>query len=367
MSMLFTQARIGSLEIPNRIVRSATAERLADDTGVPLPELATLLAELARGGAGLIIIGHMYVSTCGRAHPGMTGIADDSAIGVLGLVVDAVHDEGGLIAAQLNHAGMKAAPDVASPYAPSDVHPPLAARPATRLSDPQIHTIIASFACAAERAVAAGFDAIQIHSAHGYLGSQFLSPATNRRADVWGGSPSSRMRFLQETCREVRDVVGPDYPLLVKLGMVDQLDGGLQLDVSLSLVERLADFGIDALEISGGISQGRSLNIRPVCEEAEEAYFREFARQARERTDLPILVVGGLRSRPIMEDVLKAGDADFISLCRPLVCEPDLPRRFENRLQLRSSCVSGNRCWPEKATDMGISCKCLSRPPKEVS
>lgn len=367
MGLLFSSGRIGGLELRNRLVRSATAERLADDRGTPLPELSSLHAELARGGVGLIILGHLYVSPGGKAHPGMTGIASEACVEPLSQVAAAVHREGGMIATQLNHAGMKAAPDVERPRAPSDIGPPLAARPAYRLGESEIHEIVAAFGHAARRSVEAGFDAIQIHSAHGYLGSQFLSSRTNGRTDAWGGSPSARMRFLREVCQHVRHVVGPEHPLLVKLGMVDDVEDGLRLEESLSVVERLAEFGLDALEISGGISQGRSLNMRTVRNEEEEAYFRDFAHLARERTDLPILLVGGLRSCSVMEDVLQAGDADFISLCRPLICEPDLPSRLERGTQCRSACVSGNRCWPEAEGDVGISCKCLSHPAPEDS
>ncbi len=362
MGMLFEPGSIGSLRLPNRIVRSATAERMADESGVPLPRMTRLYEELARGGSGLIIFGHMYVDPSGKAHPGMTGIYDDRHIAPLSQVVAAVHREGGKAAAQINHGGMKAAEDVDVPRAPSDVRAPLAARSARGLTGSEIESIVRAFGQAARRAVEAGFDAVQIHCAHGYLGSQFLSPVVNRRKDAWGGTARKRSAFLSGVAGEVRRTVGPAYPILVKLGMVDGLDGGLGLDESLEVVESLEEWGIDALEISGGLSEGRSLNIRTVRERADEAYFLPVARRARDVTRLPILLVGGFRSRSVMEQVLESGCADFVSLSRPLVCEPDLPRRFVGGVQTRSSCVSGNRCWPESESDVGISCKCLVRP-----
>lgn len=361
MAMLFEPGSIGSLHLANRIVRSATAERMADESGAPLPQMTQLYEELARGGTGLIICGHMYVDPSGKAHPGMTGIYDDRHIAPLSDIVAAIHREGGKVAAQINHGGMKAE-DVETPRAPSKVVPPLAARTARELETAEIESIIEAFGQAARRVVEAGFDAVQIHSAHGYLGSQFLSPLVNRRADAWGGTAASRSAFLRAVAGEVRRLVGPGYPILVKLGMVDGLDGGLELEESLEVVRGLEECGVDALEISGGLSQGRSLNIRAVQEQADEGYFLPFAQRARKQTKLPILLVGGFRSRSVMEEVLASGAADFISLCRPLVCEPDLPSRFAAGDQLRSSCVSGNRCWPELESDIGISCKCLSRP-----
>lgn len=359
---MFEPASIGSLRLPNRLVRSATAERMADNSGTPQPPMLRLYEELARGGVGLILSGHMYVEPAGKANPGMTGICDDAHVTALREIVAAVHRAGGVIAAQLNHAGMLACNGVVDAKCPSDVDQPPAGRPARGMTAAQIESTIAAFAAAADRAVAAGFDAVQIHSAHGYLGSQFLSPLVNRRHDAWGGSAEARTAFLREVCHEVRRVVGPDYPMLVKLGMVDGFDGGLELEASLGVVEALESWGVDAVEISGGLSDGRTFNIRPVRGEADEAYFRPFAHRARRRTALPILLVGGLRTRSLMEEVLDSGDADFISLCRPLLCEPDLPRRFADHGQAASSCVSGNRCWPESEADFGISCKCLSRP-----
>jgi 2,4-dienoyl-CoA reductase-like NADH-dependent reductase (Old Yellow Enzyme family) len=174
---------------------------------------------------------------------------------------------------------------------------------------------------------------------------------------------AGRMRFLRAVCRAVRQQVGPDYPVFVKLGMVDNPEGGLSASESVQVVAALEEMELDGVEISGGIGGGTDLNIRKgVRSQADEAYFRPLARKARPATRLPILLVGGLRSRQTMEAVLDAGEADFISLCRPLISEPDFPRRLQRGLQDQSSCISANRCWPDEPGD-GIACRCLAASP----
>ena len=361
MSLLFTPGRIGTLELPNRLVRSATAEHLADSAGRPKPALKVLYRELARGGVGLIITGHMVVHPSGQAHPEMTGIYSDELIPGLAGLADAVHQECGRIVVQINHGGMKCSPEaVAEPMAPSAVDMPFLDKPAREMTPDEIALVIQAYAQAARRAQEAGFDGVQIHGAHGYLINQFLSPFVNRRADEWGGDLEGRMRFLRSVCRAVREQVGPDYPVLIKLGMVDAVKGGLTSAESVQVVAALAGLGLDAAEISGGIgATGKpNSNVRAAIRSVEdEAYFRPLAKQARPVTPLPIVLVGGLRSRRVMDDVLDAGDADFIALCRPLICEPDFPNRLRRGVQERSSCISDNRCWPERPEDEGIACK----------
>lgn len=357
--VLFTPGRIGSLTLPNRLVRSATAERMADADGHPRPQLSALYEELAQGGVGLIISGHMYVHPSGKAHPEMTGIYSDELIPGLAELADAVHRQSGRVAVQINHGGMQCSRDtVAETIAPSAVDAPFLEQPAREMTPDEIALLIQAYGQAARRVQEAGFDGVQIHGAHGYLISQFLSPFVNRRTDEWGGSGEGRMRFLRAVCQAVREQVGPDYPVFIKLGMMDGVEGGLTSEEGARVVAALEEMGLDGVEISGGIGGGRNLNTRTAIRSgADEAYFRPLARQARPVTGLPILLVGGLRSRRVMEEVLAAGDADFVSLCRPLICEPDLPNRLRLGLQDRSCCISANRCWAERDGE-GIACKC---------
>jgi len=357
--MLFTSGKIGSLTVPNRLVRSATAERMADGDGRPRPALERMYRDLARGGVGLIITGHTYVHPSGKAHSEMTGIYSDALVPGLAALADAVHDEGGLIAVQINHGGMQCSREaVAETMAPSAVAASFLERPAREMTPDEIAAMIQAFAQAARRVKEAGFDGVQIHGAHGYLISQFLSPFANQRTDEWGGDLAGRMRFLEAVCRAVRAAVGADYPVFIKLGMMDGVEGGLTPEEGAQVVAALAGMGLDGVEISGGIGGDRNLNARlGVRSEADEAFLRPLAHRARPVTRLPIALVGGFRSRRVMADVLDAGDADFISMCRPLICEPDLPNRLRLGQQERSACISANRCWPEKPGE-GIACKC---------
>jgi len=222
----------------------------------------------------------------------------------------------------------------------------------------EIDLLIDAYAQAARRAKEAGFDAVQVHAAHGYLISQFLSPFVNRRSDEWGGDVERRMHFLRAVCQAVREQVGPDYPVFIKLGMVDGLEGGLTPEESVQIVAELDEMGLDGLEISGGVGGPQNINVRAgIVSGVDEAYFRPLAQKARSVTRLPILLVGGFRSRSAMDEILDAGDADFISLSRPFICEPDLPNRMRLAGQEESVCISANYCWPDKVGE-GIACRC---------
>jgi 2,4-dienoyl-CoA reductase-like NADH-dependent reductase (Old Yellow Enzyme family) len=356
--MLFDPGRIGTLDLPNRLIRSATAARMAGPDGRPRPALKGLYRELARGGVGLIISGHMYVDPSGKAHPEMTGIYADALIPDLTELVAVVHGAGGRIAAQINHGGMQCSRrTVSRTIAPSAIDAPFLSQPARGMTTEEVTRAVQAYADAARRAQEAGFDAVQIHGAHGYLISQFLSPWVNRRADAWGGNLDGRMRFLRAVCAAVRKEVGPQYPVFIKLGMLDAVEGGLTAEEGAQVAEALQGMGLDGLEISGGIGGGKDLNSRAgIRSRADEAYFRPLARRARSATGLPIALVGGLRSRDVMEEVLESGDADFIALSRPLICEPDLPNRLREGRQATASCISANRCWPDRPGE-GIACR----------
>jgi len=358
---LFSPGKIGSMTLANRLVRSATAERMADDQGKPPARQVALYRELALGGVGLIITGHMFVHPSGKAHDEMTGVYSDDLIPGLAEIAGVVHGAGGKVVAQINHGGMQASA-VPDPMAPSAVALPTLTRPARAMSQAEIEMVIQAFGEAARRVKAAGFDGVQIHGAHGYLVNQFLSPLVNQRDDGWGGSLEGRMLFLRGVCRVVRQQVGADFPVLIKLGMQDHMDGGLPASEGVQVVAELEAMGVDAVEISGGIGTPRVSNSRKgIRDEAQEGYFLPLARLARPVTRLPLLVVGGFRSHRFMEQALSSGDADFISLCRPLIMEPDLPKRMQLGLQERSRCLSANNCWP-KGIGEGVGCKCPEKP-----
>jgi 2,4-dienoyl-CoA reductase-like NADH-dependent reductase (Old Yellow Enzyme family) len=351
---LFELVSIGTLELPNRTMRSATAEYLSDEDGRPLPELSEMYCALARGGVGLIVTGHAYVHPGGRCRVQMSGMHDDALVPDWAELVERVHEAGGKIAVQLNHGGRQCDPEaVDGPLvAPSPI--PLneeLPRP-EELGERQIQDLIRAFADAAGRAQEAGFDAVQIHAAHGYLINSFNSPASNWRRDAWGGTFPRRVRFLEEVAAAVRDAVGNDYPVLIKLGAVDFVRDGLSEDDGIEIIRHLAEMGLDAVEISGGIGGGSMRSGIRTPE--DQAYFLPIARQARYVTDLPIALVGGLRSRQVMDRVLDEGSANLISMCRPLIREPDLVNRLREG-QPAATCISCNQCWPRRG-ELGISC-----------
>jgi 2,4-dienoyl-CoA reductase-like NADH-dependent reductase (Old Yellow Enzyme family) len=359
MSLLFTPAKIGMLELPNRLIRSATAERMADEDGRPLPQLAEMYRQLAAGGVGLIITGHMYVHPSGKCHPEMTGIHNDALVPELAKLAEAAHSQGGKIAVQINHGGMQCdiatVEDAIAPSVPGDS---LSRRPARQIRQDEIQTLVDAYAQAARRVQEAGFDGVQLHGAHGYLINQFLSPLVNRRADAWGGDFENRLRFLKKIVAAVRAQVGGDYPVFIKFGMLDGPEGGLDLESGAKVVARMADMGLDGIEISGGIGGGTLTNVRKgIRRPTDEAYYLLLAQKARGATNLPLALVGGLRSRAVMENILAEGNADFISLCRPLISEPDFPNLLRAGLKEKSRCIASNNCWAE-TNGIGIACKC---------
>ena len=356
---LFTPFSIGKLTIPNRIVRSATAEQMCDEKGFPKPTLKSLYRELALGGLGMLITGHAYIHPTGKAHAEMMGIYSDELVAPLRELVDVVHQDGGLIAVQINHAGMRTHIGVVEQtIAPSAFDTPYLNNTAREMSIEEIEMLIDAFAQAARRAKIAGFDAIQLHAAHGFLISEFLSPYANRRGDDWGGSSENRLRFLRRVVTAVREQIGEDYPLFIKLAVAEGVEAGISETDTVKNISALAEMGLDGLEISGGISGAYEFNSRlDITYPEQEGFFRPYARLARKYTRLPIFLVGGLRSKNVMEDVLSSGDADFIALCRPLICETDLPNRLRNDQQVEAHCISANLCWAASLNE-GISCKC---------
>lgn len=361
--MLFKPAEIGRLKLHNRLIRSATAERMADRDGIPRPALSELYRDLTLGDVGLIITGHMYVHERGKCHPEMTGIDKDERMPGLKQLAQVVHEEEGRIAAQINHGGGRCSPEtVSQPLAPSSLGDPLYDQPAQKMTSEEIEDAVRAYAAAAGRAKSAGFDAVQIHGAHGYLVSQFLSPLSNQRDDPWGGSLKNRARFLWQVCRSVRQEVGSDYPVLIKFGITDGADNGLTLQEGLKVLSELEEWGLDAIEISVGFSgEAWKSTKKGVTREGEEAYLLPLVKGARGHTELPLIAVGGYRSRKVMERVLLGGWADFISLSRPLIREPHLPARLKSGEQDASKCISSNNCWPEEA-GVGIGCKCPPPP-----
>ncbi len=359
MSKMFEPSEINGMQLANRFVRSATWEGMATDDGAATPKLIDLMAVLASGGVGLIISGHTYVSPEGQAGPWQLGVYKDELVSGLSEMAKAVHDNGGKIVMQLAHSGLTASPDLTGqePIGPSPLQDP-DVPPGLEMSESDIARVVAAFAAGAKRAQSAGFDGVQIHGAHGYLLSEFLSPFFNRRQDQYGGSIENRARIVLEVLRAVRAAVGNAYPVLIKMNCQDFHDNGLSLEDSVQAAEMLAKEGIDAIEISGGNARSGKLgpNRVGIKSEAKEAYFQSDARVFRDKVDVPLILVGGNRSFQVAEDIVNDGIADYISMCRPLVREPDLVNRWKSGDLSKATCMSDNMCFIPTRKGEGIYC-----------
>ena len=367
-SPLFASGTINGLTLANRFIRSATWEGLATEAGEVTPHLIDTMVNLARGGIGLIISGHAYVSPIGQASPWQLGIYDDRLIDGLKSMTEAVHAAGGKIVAQLAHAGhfaLEAAID-GSPVVVSNFDG-LSQTPRTELSVSDIEKLKSDYVTAARRAQMAGFDGIQLHSAHGYLLSQFLSPWFNRRTDQYGGSGDNRVRIHIETIRAIRQAVGHDYPLLVKINSEDFTDGGLSVSDSIAAAGQMVEAGLDAIELSGGVLTGGRLSpSRPNINAPEkEAYFQDAARAFKKALDVPLILVGGIRSIDVAERLLSDKTADYFSMSRPLIREPDLINRWRSGDRQRARCISDNLCFQAGISEKGISCLAKDRESDE--
>jgi len=250
---MFTPGKLGNLELANRIMRSAVWEGMADEDGFVTDALVDCSRALAEGGVGLIILGYSYVQPNGRQQPGQTAIHGDEYIAGMKRITDAVHEAGGKVSTQIVHVGPQTNPDMIggeTPVAPSAVDHRIFGMP-RELSNEEVWKIIEDFGHAARRSVEAGFDAIQIHGAHGYLVSQFISPLWNQRTDEFGGSLEGRMKFCLEVYDSVRTNAG-DLPVFIKLNIDDFVEGSTTPEDSLPLAAKLDEKGIDGIEVSAG-------------------------------------------------------------------------------------------------------------------
>lgn len=299
------------------------------------PALATLYARWAEGRVGLVITGNVMVDRAHLGEPGNVALEDARDMELLREWAAAGSRGGTQLWMQLNHPG-KQAPNliVKTPVAPSA----LALEPRFRrffnppraLLENEILHLIERFATSAALAQQAGFKGVQIHGAHGYLVSQFLSPLHNQRNDRWGGSLQNRARFVLEILQAIRAKVGAAFPIGIKMNSADFQRGGFTEEESMRVAEMLADAGLDLLEISGGTYEAPQMTGKDVREstQAREAYFLRYAEQIRRRVKIPLMVTGGFRTSQGMADAVAAGATDIVGLARPLAVEPDLCARI---------------------------------------
>jgi len=317
MKKIFEETTLGSLRVKNRLVRSATMMMGDADQGIATERLHKLYEELAEGGVGTIITGMIAVMDQGSVNSSMVRADLPEFIQDFSRDVKAVHNHGGRIIAQLSHCGAKAHPTQGKPCAPS------AMDGAAEMTDEDRRAVAEAFGRAAAACKEAGADGVQIHGAHGYLISQYLSPCFNHRTDSYGGSLENRARFLYEVYDEIRRMVGEEYPVWIKINYRDPVEGGLTGEECVLVCRELDRRGIDGIEVSSGLAiDERSLSAQPVQGPEDEGYIREGGLAVAAAVSASVISVGGYRSLSFMEETLNAGNISAISLCRPLMADP---------------------------------------------
>jgi 2,4-dienoyl-CoA reductase-like NADH-dependent reductase (Old Yellow Enzyme family) len=380
LAMALSPASLGPLRLRNRIIKTATYEGMTPH-GVPAPALTRHHAELARGGVGMTTVAYCAVSPNGRTFAEQMWMREE-IVPALGALTDAVHAEGAAVSLQLGHCGYFSRntelPGRRSlgPSRLLNEYGLLSGIPFSRaMSREDIAATVEDFAAAAERARRAGFDAVEIHFGHGYLLSQFLSPATNRRSDEYGGSLGNRLRFPLEVIAAVKERVGGAVAVLVKTNLRDGFRGGLEIEDAVTVCEALERAGVDAIELTGGFTsrtpfylfRGRAplkemieveksrlhrvalrlFGPRTIREYPfEELYFLELARRVREKVSVPLVLLGGCLSTENLETAMREG-FDFVAMGLALIADPDLVLRMAEGSAERSRCISCNRCVAE--------------------
>jgi len=357
---MFSDGIISKIVLKNRLVRSATYEAAMTEDGKVTEDMLNIYRNLANGGVGLIVTGHMAVMLSGKAAPKQTCIYDDIFIGEIEKIAKEVHNtnNGCKIVAQLSHVGRQVRHEfnVAECVGPSAIPSPILKKEARELSLEEILVITDNFADAIARVKKAGFDGVQLHGAHGYLLSSFISPYTNHRSDQYGGSLQNRLTILKEIISKARNLVG-NFPIFIKINCDDCVEGGIDIDTFPEVAKEIESLGFDAIEISGGMwdclcrkEEDLGFFPLPIPESrtrinslTKQSYFLKYAEKIK--LNVPIILAGGHRDVEELENILNKRTVDFLSLCRPLISEADLPNRWRNgEGSQKTDCVSCNTC-----------------------
>jgi 2,4-dienoyl-CoA reductase-like NADH-dependent reductase (Old Yellow Enzyme family) len=379
MPKVFEESVLAGMTFSNRIIRSATHEGMADECGRPLEELAKVYARLALGGVGAIITGFAVVQRNGRLLPNTLMFDKDEYIEDYRKILEPVKGYGAPVILQLAHGGGQIDPVLTKieAVAPSKLKYPLNGALARAMSESEIEEVIENFVKAVVRAKAAGFDGVQLHAAHGYLLSEFLSPCCNRRKDKWGGNTEGRFRIISDIIKGAKHELR-NYPILMKFNAYDGDRNGMTIPEAIKIAKLFEKAGGDAIEVSsGGIALGfqyARMTKFPVeaimnmhhSQRNKSALSKKIlsalipfavkmlkplhnynvaaAFEIKKHVNIPVIVTGGIRNFAAMESILEKGQADYISLCRPLIIEPNLVKKFKEGKQDRSKCIDCGYC-----------------------
>lgn len=316
MSYVFNPINIGALTLHNRLVMPPMATAKSESDGKVSPAVLSYYQEKSAGGhLALIIIEHSFIQQAGKASSNQLSIADDSTIAGLKELAAVIHQNGAKAVMQINHAGSAAASDVTgtTPVGPSPVANPRKGGVPHELTGQEIQQIVKDFRDAARRVKAAGFDGVEIHSAHGYLLNQFYSPLTNQRKDQYGGSVLNRIRLHLEVIGAVREAVGTEFPVFLRLGAADFVEGGTTIEDSQMAAREFEKAGVDVLDISGGFSG----YINPFS--SEQGYFAPLSKAIKAMVSTPVILTGGITEGRVADSLLAAGAADLIGIGRAVL------------------------------------------------
>jgi 2,4-dienoyl-CoA reductase-like NADH-dependent reductase (Old Yellow Enzyme family) len=363
--------KIGLMQIKNRFVRSATFEGMATEDGYITDQHIALYKKLAEGGVGLIITGYTYVKEEGKSFHKQSGVSRDDHIPGLSRIAKTIHENGDncKVALQIVHSGRQSRV-IENTIAPSALEEKLTRKMPRKMTVEEIKDVVNAFSQAVRRAKEAGFDAVQLHGAHGYLITQFLSPYSNKRTDNYGGNFKNRTRILEEIYNRSVELVGKEFPIFIKMNGVDFVEGGTSIEESTEVAKRLEKIGYSAIEVSAGIWEvaklrKKDLGWKPtflpesrlfVGTTNEPAYNLPYAKAFKRVLDIPVILVGGINSLKLVEKILNEGNADFVSLSRPLIREPDLPNRWlKGKGDDKVDCIYCNGCLSTTVTP-GLQC-----------
>lgn len=359
LDLLFQPTIIGTMKMRNRLVMPPMVTNYAGEDGQVTQRLIDYLVARARGGVGLIIVEAAYVHPNGRAFTNQLGIHRDDLVPGLAQLVQAVRAEGARVAVQLHHAGRETASAISGsqPVAPSPIPDPTIKEVPLELSMAEIQQLQQAFAEAAGRAVKAGFDAVEIHGAHGYLVAQFLSPFSNRRTDGYGSGIHGRARFALEVVERVRGAVGPSFPILFRLSAEEQVDGGLTIDQTRIIAGMLEEAGVDALHVSvGNYATLGSVITAPM--DLDRGLLLPLSAEIKRVVSIPVIAVDRLDYLPMAAQAVAMGKADLIAIGRALLTDPDLPNKAQaGALEEILPCIACNQaCIGFLLLQQPISC-----------
>lgn len=325
MSVINNCITFNHLTVNNRLVMPPMASGKADETGNVTDSMIAYYEEKARGGhIGMILVEYAFISQQGKAQPRQLSLADDNKIDGLKQLTDAIHKQGSKVIAQIVHAGGATLSQITGMETVSPSCIPFGRREGGNrsLTNSDIELIVADFAKAAVRAKEAGFDGVEIHSAHGYLLNQFCSPYTNHRTDKYGGSVENRLRLHKMVIDAVRKAVGSEYPILLRLGACDDMDGGNTITEAVEMAELLSETSLDVLDISGGLT-----GYLVKGKENQPSYFSDVAKAIKGRVDMPVILTGGITDIHVADRLIADGYADMIGVGRAILQDSDWARR----------------------------------------